>query len=970
MPILFDRSVWITARPSRNNTAIARMKEGNVNLRFRKEDRIVIPPSIHNYYLAKNIKALPADGDTMGTNERLRASFTSYSDAIRDIVLLLRASNANEAESSLIFEQAAQSHLNAILFRDFFQQLAPGLITPSIFQKIEDLNSPPREICGILDRARGQLATFQWKAGEISLEDFALVVAICPTQNSMGAYFTTPLLASQICRETIANWIIPLVPDALRKQLPIEIQETFARQNYITGSDVDVFFTQLPICYQKGLESHDVSGNLIKTLSLQISKCCILDPACGSGIFLAEAAKIIFGFARQLNSMIAGGHPDSILAHEICANNLHGVDLMPEFVRVARNHVFFTLLPHLTQEDVLPTYTALCQHIQVGNFLLSPFSEKFKNRVPAVLDTKILKEIATCFLDVITNYPEKKSKDLTALEKYARGPIEVIPNTAWEDIATHLGIQASMINIDNLSATILDHLIPHLITEKRYDLILGNPPQEGARKETGRQQVTSWTTRIQRLCIRYLQKMKLYSDLQGAWDFSLPFACRAMDLLTPGGTFAFILPRSVGMQSFARRFLSRIINQIRRVVYFSLQPEAIFESWDPTRQILSPAGNDFLVISCSNSPIDVSHYKVEELSPFNYLGSPSLSEIRQGEDATRFLAQPPNMPKLQGIPLKLFVTITKGATLCAKAEWRRTRGSFKTRDLVSIARDSNHPLRFVEPSHIGPFFIAGESFLEFHHVQYPDRVPANIHRWREDSFFHGPVLVTPLSKRVPSFALIPKYFENDTWRSPETVVLFKRWVDWFREFPENLPLAIERMKAETITALEQSGIPSSMIAMVNGTKILENLSCKIPLEVLALVLSSPLVHELRLRGGKSFGKFEAGDWENIPLPFLDKKEIETLIDHYQGITKILATLSKAASRSGTLPNRITKILEKVLFKDLGALPIVSRDVTDLPVFMVARRLIEQSFRLIADAYARTSGNLKEIGSFLKSRMES
>ncbi len=956
----------MTPRASRTTVARARLNEVNVKLRFRKADPIKLPPCILPHILANNIKALQADGDSMGTNERLQASFTSYSNAIRQILHLLRNSDSRSATSNRFFEQAAQTHLNTTLFRKFFQQIAPDLTSFNLFEKIEDLNPPPIETCEILNGAMQRLSEFCWQGDEITLEEFALVAAMSPTQNSMGAYFTPPPLASQICQETIANWIIPLLPDALRKRLPAGIQETLARRNYCTGPDVEVFLTQLTLCCQNCLEGRDLSEIEIKTLSLYISKCLILDPACGSGIFLAEAAKILFTLSRQLNELLGNRTPDNVLARELCTKNLYGIDLVPEYARVARNLVFCKLLPHLKQEDVLPAYNALSQHIQVGNFLLSPFRENFKEQIPQSLNFKILIEVATCFLDLIPNNPEWKSKGLAALENYARGPIEAIPNTSWEQIAANLGISRGTISKTTLSKTVLEALIPPLKLEPGYDIILGNPPQEGARKETGRQQLTSWTTRIQRVCIRYLHKMHFYPDLQGAWDFSLPFICQAIELLKPNGTLAFILPRAIGTQSFASRFLTKNVIKIRRVAYFNLQSNAIFEFWNPFRRELSPAGNDFLTLSCINSPLDAPHYKVEELSPLEYLGDPDASEIRHGEDVARYLAQPPNMPRLHGIPLKFFVTITKGATLCAKAEWRRTRGSFKTRDLVSNARDSNHPLRFVEPSHIGPFFIAGESFLEFRHAQYPDRVPANIHRWREDTFFHGPVLVTPLSKRVPSFALIPENFEDGAWRSPETVVLFKRWVDWFREFPENLPTAIERMKTDTINALQKSGIPTSVIPSDIGAKILGELSAKMPLEVLALVLSSPAVHELRLKGGKSFGKFEAGDWENIALPVLDEKEIDILLDLYHEITRILATVSKNASQSGTLPKNLIKLLEAVLFKDLRALSKVNgKEGAVLGESLLVRKQIDQCFRLIANAYARTKGTLEEMLSFLR-----
>ncbi len=923
---------------------------------------------IHYHIVAKNIKALRAECDSMSTHERLRASFTSYSNALGQLVLLLKEAHFEKEQPRLMLVLAAQAHLNTILIRKILQKIAPVLMTPELIQQLEGLNGPPREICEVLHRAEAALASFRWEESNAILEDFALLTALSPTQNSMGAYFTPPILASQICRETIANWIWTLIPEVLRKQFSSDIQDTIARQNYLTGSRVEDFFAQLPKRCEESLKCKIISINLLKKLSLQFSKCQILDPACGSGIFLVEVAKLIFNVSQQFNSLIGGAGSNNDLARDLCCDNLFGIDLVPEYVRVARVLIFCTLLPHLKKDDVLPSITGLCQHIQSGNFLLSPFQDKLMDPVPPVLDSRILIEIATCFLDVIANNPAWKMGKSLDLEKYARGPIDAIPYSVWQKITMHLGILASYKKLKDLPEIILKQINPPLNLEKSYNIILGNPPQEGARKETGRQQPSSWTTRVQRLCIKYLKKSQVYADLQEAWDFSLPFIIRSMEVLAPQGTLAFILPRSIGTQTFARQTLTKIMPKIRRVAYLNLHSNAVFETWDPTRQELQPAGNDFLVLSCTNYSSDVPLYSVEELDPFDYQEPPSGGEIRQGEDIVRFLAQPPNMPKLQGIPLKFFVTITKGATLCAKAEWRRTRGSFKTRDLVSKTRDSDHPLRFVEPSHIAPFFIVGESFLEFHHAHYPDRVPANIHRWREDAFFHGPLLITPLSKRIPSFAIIPESFESGSWRSPETIVLFKRWSDWFREFPEELPPAIERMRKEAIGAFQQLVRSRGDTLLENRPKILGFLSENMPLEVLALILSSPRVHELRLKGGKSFGKYEAGDWENVPLPLLEEQEVATLRENYHVLTQTLEKLYKNVSRSGKSLKIFTGTLATILFKENESISNVDlKNIPNSSDFILIRDYLDRSFKIIEAAYNRNKDSSEILDSLLKRR---
>jgi hypothetical protein len=500
--------------------------------------------------------------------------------------------------------------------------------------------------------------------------------------------------------------------------------------------------------------------------------------------------------------------------------------------------------------------------------------------------------------------------------------------------------------------------------DREYDIILGNPPQEGARKETGRQDLFSWATRVQRVCVKYFQTCGLFGDLQQAWDFSLPFVSCSLKMLAETGFLAMILPRAVGTQKFSRKFLRLNAHHIRRVTYFTAQAGHLFYGWDESRQRIIGIGNDFLVfVAVKMLQRDVA-FDVAEISSTDFTDSPTSQVARNNQDFSKFYILPPHAHALPGIPLRLVATVTKGATLCARAESRRTRGSFKIRDLVTPLRDSNHPIRLVEPTHIAPFSIIGESYLEFRHANFPHRVPESIHRWREDGFFQGPVLVTPLSKQSPSFAIVPPDFDLQGWRAPETVVLFKRWVDWFEEFPGELPPAIAKMVKIAQKDIDATEKYAEFNDSLNLREELLWFSRKYSLGTLAMILSSRPVHECRLENAKSFGKFEVGDWEDVNLPNLNTDEASELDAIYNEIFNLIADLSiyaKETLESNEVPSwhakkrgSIAAAFENSFFKAndtplLNALPAI-----DPTILVRIREILTKSEAIIVAAYARNS----------------
>lgn len=81
-------------------------------------------------------------------------------------------------------------------------------------------------------------------------------------------------------------------------------------------------------------------GNRTEALNLfqQVRQLKVIDPACGTGVFLAEALKIFYGFYRQIQAQYPDFLPSSGLASALLGH-LYGIDLDPVSVAIAELRV-------------------------------------------------------------------------------------------------------------------------------------------------------------------------------------------------------------------------------------------------------------------------------------------------------------------------------------------------------------------------------------------------------------------------------------------------------------------------------------------------------------------------------------------------------------------------------------------------------------------------------------------------------
>ncbi|MGB7532033.1 MAG: Eco57I restriction-modification methylase domain-containing protein [Halobacteriota archaeon] len=100
-----------------------------------------------------------------------------------------------------------------------------------------------------------------------------------------------------------------------------------------------------------------------------ILKIRVLDNACGSGAFLLAAANIMFELNRRINDKLGWGNSDVALKKLILINNLHGVDINPNGVEIAKLRLWLWLVDSYEPERIEPLPN-IDYNLRVGNSLI------------------------------------------------------------------------------------------------------------------------------------------------------------------------------------------------------------------------------------------------------------------------------------------------------------------------------------------------------------------------------------------------------------------------------------------------------------------------------------------------------------------------------------------------------------------------------------------------------------------------
>ncbi|MEX2728490.1 MAG: DNA methyltransferase, partial [Candidatus Sigynarchaeum springense] len=259
----------------------------------------------------------------------------------------------------------------------------------------------------------------------------------------------------------------------------------------------------------------------------------------------------------------------------------------------------------------------------------------------------------------------------------------------------------------------------------KFDILIGNPPYEGARKESTRDAAMPIWNRLQRLFIIGLQEQGIYKRITGAWDLCMPFVERAFDLVNESGVISLLLPKSFGTTEYTNMLREHISNQHLMIQITKFDPKvSLFHRFDSATRRMVHVGIQNIIFTMRNRPIeDKRHAVIEYFTDDLDDRARDTPEIRTDYELQ---CHPFAKDKLDGIPLKFLCCIVKGMQVTTKADDARFRRAFTRDDIVSATRDAIHSMPLYSTRHVAPFNVVGNAWLEWG----TDRVPARLHRKR------------------------------------------------------------------------------------------------------------------------------------------------------------------------------------------------------------------------------------------------
>ena len=224
-----------------------------------------------------------------------------------------------------------------------------------------------------------------------------------------------------------------------------------------------------------------------------------------------------------------------------------------------------------------------------------------------------------------------------------------------------------------------------------FDVVIGNPPYVRADFRDERHKVTRAA----------IMASGDYETLWEKWDLFVPFMERGFKLLREGGVSSLIVSDAFGHAKYALKarqwFLHKAL--IERIDFYSS-----IKIFDAAVHNLS-----YLVRKAEgaeNEPLRRLHEPVfEEVRKLSTAKQKALSErVFFPEDVYR-------PPSSQGVPLHGLCYISKG--MVVHSHESKAPGAFALDDVVSTARDTTHPKRFVEGKHLDRWLPVGTRWLEW-----------------------------------------------------------------------------------------------------------------------------------------------------------------------------------------------------------------------------------------------------------------
>ena len=512
-------------------------------------------------------------------------------------------------------------------------------------------------------------------------------------RKSTGSFYTPREIVNYMVEESLVRYLVGgMAPDGCSTDIETKIRELVSEQS----------------------PSHRLHKEADRIVGL-IGRLRILDPACGSGAFPMGLLQLLVHVLRKLDpgnklweaaKLAALPHEmrdktrqvfreetwDYTRKLEIIKDCIHGVDIQPTAIQIAKLRFFLSLVIEQSDPAAVRPLPNLETKFVCANALLGLprpdglelFQHQIEPKERALLDTRARYFFAQT----------KEEKEACKIEdRHLRSELSDFIKAIGGSAARHMASAVAAwdpYHSDRRAA----YFDPESMFGVRdgFDITIGNPPYVRADEQS------EWN-RFQR---EQILASAQYETLWEKWDLYVPFIERSFKLLRPGGVTSMIVSDAFCHSKYAQKpqnwFLkhARILRldfcgqvkifdaAVHNLIYFFQRAEGT--KWKPDRRAHHESFGEVTLLP-SNVQTRLTH------------------RLFFPEDGVAGAFSCPS--------IELGTICYMSVGMVVHADEKVAKGAFELDDVVASERDETHPHRFVEGKHLDRWLPRENKWLEW-----------------------------------------------------------------------------------------------------------------------------------------------------------------------------------------------------------------------------------------------------------------